>query len=179
MTTSLPTFPPSLPPRRVFTRLLNVRSTCLVRSHSRCTENTAAPSHSFSWENTFLRASCSRQFHAFFPPCCDPNRLRTNGLRVRGTNNATHYDLSLRDFYEISLLSSRWSTSPQVFRNKKKKKKKKGKKRKEREKRDDFLVKISLRWCFFTAYFRAQSPFEQPSALNTAINQRNGKLRLV
>lgn len=26
----------SLPPQRVFTRLLNVRSTCLVRSHSRC-----------------------------------------------------------------------------------------------------------------------------------------------
>lgn len=119
VTTSLPTFPSSLPPQRVFTRLLNVRSTCLVRSHSRCTENTAAPSHSFSWENTFLRAS-SRQFHASFLPCCDSNRLGTNGLRVRGTNNATHYDLSFRDFYEISLLSSRWSTLPQVFRKKKK-----------------------------------------------------------
>lgn len=81
----------SLPPQRVFTLLLNVRSTCLVRSHSRCTENTAAPSRSSNQVNVFLRAAVN--FLLSFSRDVTLIVLK-HGLRIRWTNKAAHYVLS-------------------------------------------------------------------------------------
>lgn len=110
----------SLPPQRVFTRLLNVRSTCLVRSHSRCTENTAAPSRSLRRSEHVSRSYS--QFRVFFLPC-DVNlialervlrahrtKLRINIFpRVSSKRSHDHYTgFNLGSLKEEQRFSSKW-----------------------------------------------------------------------
>lgn len=101
------------------------------------------------------------------PALCNPNRLRTNGFWVRGTNNATHCHLSLslspgflRNLVTVIALiditssfskkETRWSS------------------------RENLPEAMFLR-----RLFSCTVVLWTPSALNPGINQRNGKLWLV